>query len=323
MFLWALGGKNLNASGYNYMLSFTKHRKTFYIFSIVLTIAAIASMVVFGLKFGIEFTGGSVLEVGYKQQAPALDDVRKVVVAAGLEGATIQVAGDQRVIIKTKPIDEAKKNEVIQGLQGLGELVAGSESFQVIGPVIGQELKDKTKVVVFLSLLSILIYIAISFRKISRPVKSYVYGFTGIVALCHDIIIPLGVFAWLGHYLGVEITIPIITALLTVFGYSINDSVVVFDRIRENLFKGKAENFSGIVDQSLNQTLGRSINTSFTVLLVLAAILFFGGNTLRYFALALFLGVGFGTYSSIFIASLLVVTIFESRQSRGLSRNKT
>ncbi|MCX6789315.1 MAG: protein translocase subunit SecF [Candidatus Gribaldobacteria bacterium] len=305
------------------MLSFTKHRKTFYIFSIVLTIAAIASMVVFGLKFGIEFTGGSVLEVGYKQQAPALDDVRKVVVAAGLEGATIQVAGDQRVIIKTKPIDEAKKNEVIQGLQGLGELVAGSESFQVIGPVIGQELKDKTKVVVFLSLLSILIYIAISFRKISRPVKSYVYGFTGIVALCHDIIIPLGVFAWLGHYLGVEITIPIITALLTVFGYSINDSVVVFDRIRENLFKGKAENFSGIVDQSLNQTLGRSINTSFTVLLVLAAILFFGGNTLRYFALALFLGVGFGTYSSIFIASLLVVTIFESRQSRGLSRNKT
>ncbi|PIR91515.1 protein translocase subunit SecF [bacterium (Candidatus Gribaldobacteria) CG02_land_8_20_14_3_00_41_15] len=316
------GGKNLSAFGFNHMLSFTKHRKIFYTASIILTVASLVSMAIFGLKFGIEFTGGSVLEVGYKQQAPALEDIQKVVIAAGLEGTSVQVAGDQRVIIKTKPIDESKKNEVMQGLLSLGQIVAGSESFQVIGPVIGQELKNKTKVVVFLSLLSILIYIAISFRKISRPVKSYIYGFTGIVALCHDIIIPLGVFAWLGHYLGVEITIPIITALLTVFGYSINDSVVVFDRIRENLFKGQAENFSQIVDQSLNQTLGRSVNTSFTVLLVLAAILFFGGATLRYFALALFLGVGFGTYSSIFIASLLVVTIFETRQNRGLLKNK-
>ncbi|MEK7173269.1 MAG: protein translocase subunit SecF [Patescibacteria group bacterium] len=304
------------------MISFTKHRKIFYTISIILTVASLASIAVFGLKFGIEFTGGSVLEVAYQPTAPALEDIRRVISVVGLEGAAIQVAGDQRVIIKTKPLDEAKKNEVVQGLQSLGNIVAGSESFQIIGPVIGQELKNKTKIVIFLSLLSILIYIAISFRKISRPVKSFVYGFTGIVALCHDIIVPLGVFAWLGHYLGVEITIPIITALLTVFGYSINDSVVVFDRIRENLFKGKVEHFSQIVDQSLNQTLGRSVNTSFTVLLVLAAILLFGGDTLRYFALALFLGVGFGTYSSIFIASLLVVTIFETRQNRGLLKNK-
>jgi preprotein translocase subunit SecF len=227
------------------------------------------------------------------------------------------------VILKMKPIDEQQKEEILQKMQTIGEMESGSENFQVIGPVIGQELKNKTKIVVVLSLLAILIYIAISFRKISRPVKSYIYGFTGIVALCHDIIIPLGVFAWLGHYLGAEITIPIITALLTVFGYSINDSVVVFDRIRENLFKSKGDSFDTIVDASLNQTLGRSVNTSFTVILVLLAILLFGGATLRYFSLALLLGVGFGTYSSIFVASLLVVTIFESQQKRGLRKGKS
>ncbi len=302
------------------MISFTKYRKIFYAFSLVLIIAAIASMVIFGLRLGIEFTGGSVLEVKYKQQAPVLENIKKQTDALNLGEVAVQVAGEQRVILKMKPISEAGKENILQKLEALGEIEKGSESFQVIGPVIGKELKNKTKIVVFLSLLSILVYIAISFRKISRPVKSWVYGFTGIVALCHDIIIPLGVFAWLGRYLGAEITIPIITALLTVFGYSINDSVVVFDRIRENLFKSKGESFDTIVDASLNQTLGRSVNTSFTVILVLLAILLFGGNTLRYFALALLLGVGFGTYSSIFVASLLVVTIFESREKRGLKR---
>jgi len=258
--------------------------------------------------------------VKYKQQAPVLENIKKQTDALNLGEVAVQVAGEQRVILKMKPISEAGKENILQKLEALGEIEKGSESFQVIGPVIGKELKNKTKIVVFLSLLSILVYIAISFRKISRPVKSWVYGFTGIVALCHDIIIPLGVFAWLGRYLGAEITIPIITALLTVFGYSINDSVVVFDRIRENLFKSKGESFDTIVDASLNQTLGRSVNTSFTVILVLLAILLFGGNTLRYFALALLLGVGFGTYSSIFVASLLVVTIFESREKRGLKR---
>lgn len=298
------------------MFYFTKHRKIFYIISIILLAAASASIAVFGLNLGIEFTGGSLLEVKYQNQAPTLEQVKAQMRALNLGDVAVQISGDQRVILKMKTINEQRKEEILRDLQILGEVELGSESFQTIGSVIGQELKNKTIIVVILSLAAILIYIAVSFRKISRPVKSYIYGFTGVLALCHDIIIPLGIFAWLGKYFGAEITIPVITALLTVFGYSINDTVVVFDRIRENLFKNKAADFDAVVNQSLIQTFGRSVNTSFTVLLVLAAILFFGGSTLRYFSLVLFLGVGFGTYSSIFIASLLVVDIFERQRKK-------
>ncbi len=279
-----------------------------------------ASIAVFGLNLGIEFTGGSLLEVKYQNQAPTLEQVKAQISALNLGDVVVQISDDERVILKMKFIDEQQKEEILRNLQMLGEVELGSESFQVIGSVIGQELKNKTIIVIILALAGILIYIAISFRKISRPVKSYVYGFTGVLALCHDIIIPLGIFAFLGRYFGAEITIPIITALLTVFGYSINDTVVVFDRIRENLLKNKADDFNIIIDQSLNQTFARSINTSFTVLLVLAAVLLFGGSTLRYFSLILFLGVGFGTYSSIFIASLLVVNIFERQRKRTIKR---
>jgi len=302
------------------MFYFTKYRKIFYIISIILVAAALASIAVFGLNLGIEFTGGSLLEVKYQNQAPTLEQVKAQISALNLGDVVVQISDDERVILKMKFIDEQQKEEILRNLQMLGEVELGSESFQVIGSVIGQELKNKTIIVIILALAGILIYIAISFRKISRPVKSYVYGFTGVLALCHDIIIPLGIFAFLGRYFGAEITIPIITALLTVFGYSINDTVVVFDRIRENLLKNKADDFNIIIDQSLNQTFARSINTSFTVLLVLAAVLLFGGSTLRYFSLILFLGVGFGTYSSIFIASLLVVNIFERQRKRTIKR---
>ncbi|MDD5750797.1 MAG: protein translocase subunit SecF [Candidatus Pacebacteria bacterium] len=304
------------------MILFTKFRKIIYTVSIILVAVSLASIAVFGLKFGIEFTGGSVLEVQYENQAPSLEEVQEQISVLDLGDVSVQVSGDNRVILKMKPVDEQQKEEILLKMQAMGAVEPGSESFQVIGPVIGRELKNKTQIVIVLSLLSILIYVAVSFRKISRPVKSYFYGLTGIVALCHDIIIPLGVFAWLGHYAGTEVTIPIITALLTVFGYSINDSVVVFDRIRENLFKSKGGSFDAIVDASLNQTLGRSVNTSFTVILVLLAILLFGGSTLRYFSLALLLGVAFGTYSSIFLASLLIVTLFESKQKRVLKKAK-
>jgi len=166
---------------------------------------------------------------------------------------------------------------------------------------------------VALTLLSILIYIAIAFRKISRPVKSYIYGATGIIALFHDVMIPIGVWAILGKYYGYEITIPIITALLTVFGYSINDTVVVFDRIRENLSREKTASFKEIVNRSLNQTFARSVNTSATVLIVLTTLFLFGGTSLRPFALCLIVGIGLGTYSSIFLASPLVYSYYELR----------
>ncbi|MBZ9572888.1 protein translocase subunit SecF, partial [Patescibacteria group bacterium] len=172
------------------------------------------------------------------------------------------------------------------------------------------------KIVISLALTAILLYIAFSFRRISRPVKSYVYGLTSLIALFHDVLIPLGIFAVLGKFYGIEITIPIITAFLTVFGYSINDSVVVFDRVRENLLKLKEPTFGLTVETSLNQTITRSLNTSLTTLFVLFAIFFFGGETLKYFSFALILGIGLGTYSSLFLATPLLVSflLFKERK---------
>ncbi len=292
---------------------FIKYRRIFYGLSILLTVLTVIFVVSFGVKWGIDFTGGSVLSVAYQDSLPTAQQVNDELLKLGLKEAVIQQQGEKTLILKMQNIDEPTHKLVVEKLKGLGNVVEGSESFESIGPVIGNELKGKIKTVVALALFSILIYIAIAFRKISLPVKSYIYGFTGIIALFHDVMVPIGVWAILGRYYGYEITIPIITALLTVFGYSINDTVVVFDRIRENLSKEKNTNFKDIINKSLNQTFARSINTSATVLIVLLALFIFGGATLKPFALALLIGISLGTYSSVFLASPLVYSYYKAR----------
>jgi preprotein translocase subunit SecF len=297
-------------------IPFIKHRKIFYTISATLVGLSIASMVLFGLKLGIDFTGGSSLELTYKSKTPSSQEIKTALKEFDLGEVVVQKSGETGVILKMKNISEQTHQKILEKLKGLGEIKEGSENFQTIGPVIGRELKEKTKIVIFVALIAILAYIAFSFRRVSKPVPSYVYGFTSLIALAHDVIIPLGIFAILGKFYGAEITIPIITALLTVFGYSINDSVVVFDRVRENLLKLKEPTFDLTVEKSLNQTLTRSLNTSLTTLLVLFAIFFFGGQTLRYFSLALILGIGFGTYSSLFIPIPLLVSYRQLKQRK-------
>jgi preprotein translocase subunit SecF len=297
---------------------FVKYRKYFYFFSITLTALSLVAILVFGLKWGIDFTGGTSLEFGYQNNVPQQELVLERLKTLNLGDFSLQKSGDKRFILKTKDLDEKTHQEVLAAVRTLGDLDEGSGSFESIGPAVGIEMRNKTQVVVILSILVILIYIAVSFRRVSRPVKSYIYGLTSIIALVHDVLIPLGVFVILGKLSGVEITVPIITAFLTVFGYSINDSVVVFDRLRENLMRSRVSDFETAVDDSLNQTLGRSINTSITVLITLFAIFFFGGETLKYFSLALILGIGFGTYSSIFIATLLLFSFYQwQKKKRG------
>ena len=209
-----------------------------------------------------------------------------------------------------KDISEDTHQEIVQKLNETGELE--ERRFESIGPTIGRELKEKTKIVIVLALLAIVLYIALAFRRIQRPVSSWQYGIASLLALFHDVLIPLGIFSVLGKFFGVQITIPVIVALLTVLGYSINNTVVVFDRIRENLLKAPYQNLVGgyedVVNISLNQTLTRQINTALTTLFVLTAIFFLGGETLKYFALALILGIIAGTYSSIFLASPILVS---------------
>lgn len=294
--------------------NFIKYRRIFYGFSILLTILAIVFIASFGVKWGIDFTGGTVLTVSFKETLPSNQQVNEQLIFLGIKDATIQQQGENTLVLKMKEINEEAHQQIIAKLSALSPIVDGSESFEFIGPIIGQELKSKIKTVVALALISILIYIAIAFRKISFPVKSYVYGITGIVALFHDVMVPIGVWAILGKYYGYEITIPIITALLTIFGYSINDTVVVFDRIRENLSKEKSADFGLIINKSLNQTFARSINTSATVLIVLLALFIFGGTTLKPFALALLIGISLGTYSSVFLASPMVYSYYKIRK---------
>ncbi|MCD5397240.1 MAG: protein translocase subunit SecF [Candidatus Pacebacteria bacterium] len=293
------------------MISFIRHRKYYFFFSGLLILVSLGFLITFGLRFGIEFTGGSILEVEYQEYRPSNDIIRGKLAEFDLGGFLIQPTREKGVILRLREIDEDTRKQI---LYKLGQVE--QKRFESIGPVIGRELRKQTQTAIILALLSILFYIIFSFRKISRKIKSWHYGIVSFVALCHDVLIPLGILAILGHFHNIEITIPIMIALLVIFGYSINDTVVVFDRIRENLLKQRGMVFEEVVDISINQTLIRSFNTSFTTLLVLLALFFFGGITLKYFSLVLIIGIIVGTYSSIFLAAPLLVNWLSWKERR-------
>jgi len=288
---------------------FLKYRKIYFAFSGLLILGSLACLILFGLKPGIDFTGGSILEVEYKAERFSNQEIKNALADLDLGEIYIQPTGERGVIIRMKDIDEATHQQVLEKLGQVEEL-----RFESIGPVIGRELKEKTKIVIVLSLLAIVFYIALAFRRIQRPVSSWQYGIASLLALFHDVLIPIGILSLLGFLYGVQITIPVIVALLTVLGYSINNTVVVFDRIRENLLKRIGATYEGTVNNSLNQTLTRSLNTSLTTLFVLIAIFLLGGETLKYFALTLILGIAAGTYSSIFLASPILVSWLKWRK---------
>jgi len=285
---------------------FIKYSKIYYALSGILIVAAIASLIMFGLKFGIEFTGGSNMEIDFTGSRPSNDQIVKALDSFKLGDVVVQPTGTTGDILQFKGVDEATHQQILAAINKLSP--AQEKSFQFIGPSIGQELKNKTIIAILLSLLAITAYIAFAFRKVSRPVASWKYGITSLIALFHDILIPLGVFSVLGKYYGVEITVPIVAALLTILGFSVHDTIVIFDRIRENIQRSGMSQFEETVNKSLNQTVGRSISTVITVLLVMASLFFFGGDTLKYFSLALIIGITSGAYSSIFIASPLLVS---------------
>ncbi len=288
-------------------INFLKYRKIYYIFSGTLILASLFSLFFFGLKLGIDFTGGSILELEFREKLPSNQSIKEALSDLNLGSISLQTTGEKGLILRMRDIDEETHQEIIQRLKRDRQFE--EKRFETIGPVISQELKQKTKILIILALLSVVFYIAISFRRISQPLSSFQYGLvTAFVALFHDILIPLGIFSLLGKFLEVQITIPIVVGLLTVFGYSINDTIVVFDRIRENLLKKVWITFTDTVNISLNQTLVRSLNTSLTTLFVLFSLFFLGGESLKYFTLVLILGVALGAYSSIFIASPVLVS---------------
>lgn len=268
--------------------------------------ASITAIAVFGLNLGIDFTGGSLIEIQFAEET-GVQEVRTAVNSLGFD-AVVQEGGDRTYLVRTGDISREEHDTIVAGLnENVG---AGEElRFESIGPVIGEELKRKSISAIVLLLALIVFYVAWAFRKVSKPVASWKYGLLTIAAAVHDVLIPLGVFAILGRFFGYQIDTAFIAAILTIMGYSINDTIVVFDRTRENLVSNRhsEDSFPEVVDKSVRQSLARSINTSLTTLLVLLAIFFFGGETTKPFILALIVGIVAGAYSSIFLASLLLV----------------
>lgn len=286
-----------------------KYRSLWYLISGAMIVASVAALGLWGVKQGIEFTGGTLMVVRFEAERPSGARIQESL--AGIDGdigtAIVQIAGDTDAQIRLKPISEDLHQAVLETFtEDFGNIE--ELRYDSIGPVIGEELRSKSIRGLAIVLFAILVYVAYAFRKVSAPVQSWKYGLITILAAFHDVLIPLGVFAYLGRFHGTEIGTPFIAALLTILGYSITDTIVVMDRVRENLQK-KSAAFSEIVQESVEQTFLRSFNTSVTTLLALVAIYFFGGETLKEFTLTLIIGISVGTYSSIFIASSLLVTL--------------
>lgn len=292
-------------------------RKITYTISGLLVGASIVALTVWGLKPGIDFTGGALLEVEFAQVRPENSAILGKLNEADIESAAIQPTEERGVILRFKDISEQEHQDVLFSLSKLGEI--HEKRFDSIGPTIGKELRKKSLWAISLVLLMIVIYIAWAFRKVSlasldasrsgRPISSWKYGVAAVIALFHDIAIPTGVFAYLGRFYGVEVDTLFVTALLTILGFSVHDTIVVFDRIRERLNRSQGkESFENIVEGSIRSTMLRSINTSLTVMIVMSALYFLGGESTKFFSLAILIGVFFGTYSSIFIASALLVS---------------
>lgn len=279
--------------------------------SSLLVIASFVLLFTIGLKPGLDFTGGTLLNFNFTGSRPDVAQVQQSLAPLNLGSSVLQQTGDKGYLLKTQFITEEQHQAILKNLRQSfekGDNKVLEEGIETIGPSVSSELKSQASKTGFAVVIGIVLYIAYSFRKVSRPIASWKFGVAAVVALVHDVIITVGIFVLLGKYKAVEVDIPFVVAMLTILGYSVNDTIVVFDRIREKLIRSSSKVFAETVNIAVNETIARSINTSLTVMLTLLALFFFGGSSIHYFALALIIGVFFGTYSSIFVASSLLVS---------------
>lgn len=303
-----------------------KNKKVFISISIALVILSIVAMVVFKInrRMGIDFTGGALTEVSYKDTIPTQADLNVEVEKLNFGTFLLQPTGNTGYLLKTRDLSEAEHGQLLQALSQNGKLSMEEKSFNSIGPSIGRELKIKAIMLIVMISLAIILFIAYAFRKVSKPVSSWKYGIIVVISLLHDVIIPVGIFSVLSHFYPAEVDTLFVVAVLTILGLSVSDTIVIFDRIRENL-RNQASiakiNFSETVGKSLDQSFVRSISTSMTVIFVLLSLFFFGPTSTKYFALMLTAGMFFGTYSSIFLASPLLVLV-EEMQTKAKEKAK-
>ena len=294
-----------------------KNKKIFISISAVLVLLSIVSLFVFSLNIGIDFKGGSLTEVVYKENRPPQSDLEDAFKVIDFGSVLIQPTGDLGYITKSSDLNEEQHSLLLDTLSQGGRSLLEEKDFNSIGPSVGHELTRKAIIAIILVSLAIIFFIAFAFRKVSKPVSSWKYGLMAIIALLHDVIIPVGIFTLLSHFYGAEIDTLFVVAVLTILGLSVSDTIVIFDRMRENLKNRNEDSFEETVGKSLDQSYMRSIFTSVTVIIVLLSLFFFGPESTKYFALMLTAGMFFGTYSSIFLASPLLVLV-EKRQKQGI-----
>ncbi|MBT3689923.1 protein translocase subunit SecF [bacterium] len=345
------------------MFKIIQNRKYWFSLSGILVVLSIVFILIWGLKLGIDFTGGSLLEIEFSNTRPSNEEIDTKLSDLELTTLNLQPSNELGLIIRTESVTEEKHQAILNKLNELfidsdlnenneegisdnleiegdniesltitpvggdqevsfdAEVIGTSVGdnltelrFDSIGPTIGNELKQRALYAIIIVLIAIIFYIAYAFRKISEPVESWKYGLAAIVALAHDIIIITGAYSLLGYLYGFQADALFVTALLTILGFSVHDSIVTFDRVRENLHRHQDETFEVVVNRSVNETIVRSLNTSLTTLFVLLAIYLFGGETIHNFVLTLMLGVIIGTYSSIFVASPLLVVWYKLKK---------
>ena len=295
------------------MFDIVGKRKWFYLFSLAIMVPGIAFLLLGGLKLGIDFTGGTLWELQFRQPVESLA-IRDVLAQNGYDRAQVQIAEGSTALIRTRELQEGSEDKarLAQALrERFGEFT--ELQIQTVGPSAGTAISQRAVLAVALASLGILAYIAYAFRQAQHPFR---FGICAILAMIHDVLIVLGIFAILGYFANIEIDALFVTALLTVIGFSVHDTIVVFDRVRENVIRRAGRDYADIVNHSIVQTLARSVNTSLTVVFTLLALYLFGGETIKNFILALLIGIVSGTFSSIFVASLLLV----SWENRELSR---
>jgi len=299
-------------------IPFIKYSKFLLVFSSVVTVVCLTFLAMWGLKPGIDFTSGSLLEVTFNTR-PETSELKQIFDDIDLKNTFFQKTGENGVIIRSEFLSEEEHQFVIKEMVNKlapSGIFVHEDRFETIGPAISKQLKSRSLLAIILVNLGIIGYVAYAFRKVSRPVASWKYGALAIVALFHDVLLVMGVFSFLGRFYGIEVDTAFVVAVLTVLGYSVNDTIVVYDRIRENLLRHSADNFEEVVNIGLNQTLMRSINTTFKTMLPLFALFFIGGFSIHYFALALLIGIASGAYSSVFIASPLLVYVYKWQERK-------
>lgn len=289
-------------------LNIVKHKYTYIIISSTLLIASIVFLVIWGLKLGIDFTGGTTFTYTVNRSIN-INQIQSYLTSQYSQ-STIIKENVNTYQVEVPPLSQSQLSKLQRDIYQKFNL-GKAQSITTIGPTIGSQLRNDAIYSIIIVMIGIILYIAWAFREVPKPANSLIFGSSAILAMIHDTVIVLGAFAILGHFLGAPVDTLFITAVLTVIGFSVHDTIVVFDRIRENLLKKEVSDFANTVNNSLMQTLNRSLNTSFTVLLVLVALFMLGGITIRWFAVALLIGIFSGTYSSIFVASQLLVIYYE------------